>query len=235
MLPIMTSPDVAQADADTAVLPVGSFEQHGRYLPLTTDSLVATAIAERIAEDYRLLRLPAVTFGCSHEHVGFAGTVSISPTTLYAVVNDVAASLANAGIHRLVIINGHGGNYLLANVVQEANATARRMVLFPQPDDWNDARLDAQLVTSNHADMHGGEAETSILLHRYPEVVRAGYEAADHTVDDRRHLLTEGIKPYAPDGTIGLPSLASADKGRRLLGAFSDLFKDHLAVLRGSP
>ena len=235
MLPITTSPDVAQADADTAVLPVGSFEQHGRFLPLTTDSLVATAIAERIAEDYRLFRLPAVTFGCSHEHAGFAGTVSISPTTLYAVVNDVAASLANAGIPRLVIINGHGGNYLLANVVQEANAVGRRMVLFPQPDDWNDARLDAQLVTSNHADMHGGEAETSILLHRYPEAVRAGYEAADHTVDDRRHLLTEGMRPYAPDGIIGLPSLASVDKGRRLLDAFSNLFKDHLAVLRDSP
>jgi creatinine amidohydrolase len=109
------------------------------------------------------------------------------------------------------------------------------MVLFPQPDDWNDARLDAQLVTSNHADMHGGEAETSILLHRYPEVVRSGYEAADHMVDDRRHLLTEGMQRYAPEGIIGSPSLASADKGRRLLEALSGLFKSHLAVLRDRP
>ncbi len=173
-----------------------------------------------------------MTFGCSHEHAGFAGTVSISPPTLYAVVNDVAVSLANAGIPRLVVINGHGGNYLLANVVQEANVTAKRMLLFPQAEDWNDARADAQLVTSNHADMHGGEAETSILLHRYPDAVRSGYEGADHTVDDRRHLLTEGMQSYAPEGIIGSPSLASADKGRRLLDAFSNLFKSHLAVLR---
>ena len=83
---------------------VGSFEQHGRHLPLATDALIATAIAERIAEDYELFRLPVMPLGCSHEHAGFAGTVSISATTLYAVVNDVAASLARSGVRRLVVV-----------------------------------------------------------------------------------------------------------------------------------
>ncbi len=82
MLPITTSYDVADQQPDIAVLPVGSFEQHGRHLPLTTDSLIATAIAERIANDYQLLRLPVVALGCSHEHSEFAGTVSIKATTL---------------------------------------------------------------------------------------------------------------------------------------------------------
>jgi creatinine amidohydrolase len=235
MLPTTSSYDVAADPIDTAVFPVGSFEQHGRHLPLSTDALVATAIAERIAEDYELFRLPVMPLGCSQEHAGFAGTVSISATTLYAVVNDVAASLArSSGVRRLVVVNGHGGNYVLSNVVQEANAGGLRMALFPTSADWDDARADAGVETSNHEDMHGGEAETSILLYRFPDLVRPGFEDADHVANDRRHLLVDGMRAYTTSGIIGRPSLATAEKGERLLAAFSRLFKDHLAVLRNA-
>lgn len=232
MLPTTTSTDVADQGADIAVLPVGSFEQHGPYLPLATDSLIATAIAERIADDYDLLRLPVITLGCSHEHADFPGTASISATTLYAVINDVATSLARSGIERLVVVNGHGGNYVLGNVAQEINVAGRRMVLFPQSADWQDARNEARLETDNHEDMHGGEAETSILLHRFPDVVRPGYQSADHVHNDRRLLQLVGMRPYTTSGVIGRPSLATADKGRRLLDALSKLFKEHLEALR---
>jgi creatinine amidohydrolase len=232
MLPTTSSNDVAEDPTDTAVFPVGSFEQHGRHLPLSTDALVATAIAERVAEDYQLFRLPVMPLGCSHEHAGFAGTVSISATTLYALVNDVASSLARSGVRRLVVINGHGGNYVLSNVVQEANAGGLRMALFPTSADWDDARTEAGLDTSSHEDMHGGEAETSILLHRFPEVVRPGFEDADHVANDRRHLLMDGMHAYTTSGIIGRPSLATAEKGERLVAALSRLFKNHLKVLR---
>ena len=232
MLPTTSSYDIAENPSDTAVLPVGSFEQHGRYLPLAADALIATAISERIAEDYQLFRLPVVPIGCSHEHAGFAGTVSISATTLFAIVNDVASSLAQSGVRRLVVVNGHGGNYVLSNVVQEANVGAMPMALFPVAGDWDDARAEAGLETSAHEDMHGGEGETSILLHRFPDVVRPGFEDADHLANDRRHLLSEGMRAYTTSGIIGRPSRASAEKGERLLTAFSRLFKEHLTVLR---
>jgi creatinine amidohydrolase len=225
-----TSRDEAERAATVAVLPVGSFEQHGSHLPLSTDTLIACAIARRIAADYNLFLLPPVTLGCSHEHAGFAGSVSISSATLAAVVGDVANSLRTAGIAKLVIVNGHGGNYVLSNVVQEANVGDRTMALFPRSEDWRDARNAASVVTDNHEDMHGGEGETSILLAEYPDVVRSNYRDEDNVTDDRRFMLTVGIAGYTKTGIIGRPSLASADKGQLLLDAFSTLFKRHLSL-----
>src|SRR3954454_1137728 len=84
-------------------------------------------------------RLPpaADNLSCSHEHGGFTGTVSISATTLFQVIRDVQASLEQQGIRQLVLVSGHGGNYVLGNVVQEANVAGRPMALFPQRDDWD--------------------------------------------------------------------------------------------------
>ncbi len=120
-----TTDDIRALSARVAVLPVGSFEQHGDFLPLTTDTLIASAIARRIADDYSLFLLPPITFSCSHEHTAYPGTVSISARTLIAMIDDIATSLRASGVDRLVIVNGHGGNYVLSNIVQEANTTAR--------------------------------------------------------------------------------------------------------------
>ena len=129
MDPLMTtttSRDEQDRAARVAVLPVGSFEQHGDFLPLVTDIVVACLIARRVSADYGLFLLPPVTLSCSHEHSGFAGTVSVSASTLAAVVSDVAESLRASGIDRLAVIIGHGGNYVLSNVVQQAR-TSRAM------------------------------------------------------------------------------------------------------------
>jgi creatinine amidohydrolase len=73
--------------------------------------------------------------------------------------------LTRSGFGSLVLVNGHGGNYVLSNLVQEASAAGRRMALFPGREDWKKARLDAALETTDHEDMHAGELETSVLLH----------------------------------------------------------------------
>lgn len=232
LLPTATARDEADRAATVAVLPVGSFEQHGDYLPLATDAMIAFIIAKEVAKTYNLLLLPPITISCSHEHAGWAGTVSISAATLHAVVNDVAESLRASGVHRLLIVSGHGGNYVLANIVQEASIHEARMALFPTGEDWRKARLDASLTTGSHDDMHAGELETSILLHALPGIVRAGYEAADHQADHRPHLLTLGMRGYTTSGVIGSPSLGTAEKGKEILESLARSAQPHLGVLR---
>jgi creatinine amidohydrolase len=225
-LPATTTADHDSVHTAVAVLPVGAFEQHGPYLPLVTDTLIATAIAEAVRQHHKIFQLPPIAFGCSHEHSGFPGTVSLSPTTLAAVVTDISTSLVQQGISALVVVNGHGGNYVLANVVQEANAKDTIKVgLYPSRDDWAEARHAADISSNNHDDMHAGELETSILLAAHPVYLRDGWQSSDHTASDRRHLTTLGMNAYTPSGVIGYPSRANAEKGHMVL--------DHLGLAAG--
>ncbi|PRY00058.1 creatininase family protein [Allonocardiopsis opalescens] len=224
LLTTATSGDEQRRAARLAVLPVGSFEQHGDHLPLTTDTLIACAIAREIADTYPVLLLPPITVSCSHEHAAWAGTVSISAPTLYAVVNDIYASVTAAGPTALAVVNGHGGNYVLGNAVQEANAQGRHMALYPAKEDWEEARTAAHLTSSTHEDMHAGELETSILLHTHPDLVRPGNDTADHTAHDRRHLPTTGLHHYTKTGVIGRPSQGTAEKGKIILDSLTRNF-----------
>jgi creatinine amidohydrolase len=232
ILPTETTSDEKERDADCAILPIGSFEQHGDYLPLITDTVIASAISRELARAYPLLQLPPVTISCSHEHSAWRGTVSISSSTLRAMIDDIYRSLTDSGLTSLVILNCHGGNYVLANIVQEGNAQGKRMAFFPSSWDWAEARQSAKLASSSLEDMHAGELETSILLHVSPELVRDGYQAADWTADDRRHLLTTGMSEYTQSGVIGRPSVASAEKGKALIASLVENFGSVLQMLR---
>jgi creatinine amidohydrolase len=132
-------------------------------------------------------------------------------------------------------VNGHGGNYVLANIVQEASIGEPVMALYPAREDWHIARNAAGLATDHHSDMHAGELETSILLHVAPEVVRPGFEAADHEANDRQLFAMVGMRGYTSSGVIGRPSLASAAKGEALLAEFVKRARPHIEALSSGP
>jgi creatinine amidohydrolase len=229
--PTATSKDAGRRAARVAVLPIGSFEQHGDFLPLLTDTVVACLIARRLSEAYDLFLLPPITISCSHEHAAFPGTVSLSARTLSAIVDDVRHSLKQSGIRRLVVVNAHGGNYVLSNVVQEANVDGRQLLLFPTRGDWERARAAAALASTAAEDMHAGELETSLLLYACPELVGQGYGDGNWLAPHRPHLLVLGMPGYTDTGVIGRPSLASVEKGRAVLDELTAAFADHLQLL----
>jgi creatinine amidohydrolase len=225
-----TSPDVAARGSKIAVLPIGSFEQHGDILPLSTDTIVATQLALAVARANDLWLLPPITVSCSQEHADWAGTISIPAATLIRLVEDIVASARAQGAEHVVLVNGHGGNYVLQNIVQEASDLS----LFPGRSDWAAAREAAGLETNAHDDMHAGELEVSILLHCAPELVGEDFKHRDHLAASRPHLLTHGMRRYTESGIIGSPSLASAEKGAALLEALTTLFNDHLNAVQAS-
>jgi len=226
-----TSAEVGAQGAAAAVLPVGSFEQHGDFLPLATDTIVACLIAERIAAGYNLFLLPPVTVSCSHEHAAFPGTVSISAATLAAVIGDIRRSLHLSGIGKLAVVNGHGGNYVLSNIVQEANVTGPCMTLFPAREDWEQARRDAGCATTGSEDMHAGELEVSLLLHAAPSLVGEVRSDRDHLAGPRPYLLLTGMPGYTETGVIGRPSAGTAAKGGAALDSLARSFGPHLRQL----
>jgi creatinine amidohydrolase len=233
LLPMNTAADERDRAADLALLPVGSFEQHGAFLPLATDTVIAVTVARAVGAAYPALELPPVTISCSHEHAGWRGTVSISAATLYAVVTDIAESLRRSGISKLVLISGHGGNYVLGNVVQEASARGEHLALFPTEVDWLNARAAGGVELGPEDDMHAGELETSLLLHAHPELVGEDYAEHDELAD-RDRMLTRGLAAYTASGVVGRPSLASAAKGKAALANLVESFADVVAAL-GSP
>jgi creatinine amidohydrolase len=126
--------------------------------------------------------------------------VSISHSTLTAIIRDVFESLWRSGVDRLVLVNGHGGNYVLSNVVQEANVAGPVMTLFPTREDWSAARLAAALGSNGHGDMHPGKLKSSLRQHVAPELLRPGFEEIDHQSSDRRLLLVHGMATYTTSG-----------------------------------
>jgi Creatinine amidohydrolase len=122
----------------------------------------------------------------------------------------------------LIIVNAHGGNAVLTNIVRQANSVGPLGIgLYPSREDWAEARAAAGMTSSSHDDMHAGELETSILLAYYPEYLLPGWHTGDHQHSDRRYPTTLGMHADTDTGVIGQPSLASADNGRAVL--------DHLA------
>jgi creatinine amidohydrolase len=108
--------------------------------------------------------------------------------------------------------------------------------LFPsaRPSRQQQPRIAANMLTNDHEDMHAGELETSLLLHACPDLVRDGYQDADHTANERIGLLTTGMSAYTTSGVIGRPSLATAPKGKVALDSLVESFAACLRLLEAA-
>jgi len=227
----MTWPEAGDAIDRGAgiVLPVGSTEQHGHHLPLATDALLATDLADAIAEPHDLLVAPAITYGYRSRPLsgggqGFVGTTSISGRTLMSLVEDVLREFVRQGFRRIVVLNWHFENahfvYESAFVALEPHAEtpAKALVMEMPFQDLSPETM--QLLFGDDfpgwATEHASIMETSLMLHLHPALVR--FERA---VDDRAERSPWWDVVPTPDafvpesGTLWKATRADPDKGRR--------------------
>lgn len=174
----LTTRDFTGVDAATtvAVLPVAAVEQHGPHLPLSTDAIINEAIVaetlKHVPDRLTALVLPAMTIGSSLEHGAFAGTLSIGAQTLLASWLDVGASVARAGVRKLVILNTHGGQTALVHIAALRLRAEHEMLVARA--NYFAFGVPAEIFAADEVahDIHGGLIETSLMLHLKPELVR---------------------------------------------------------------
>ncbi len=202
-----------------AVWGIGSFEQHSHHLPLNTDGQGAAYFSRMAAEELDAALLPALPYGNCLEHSGFRGSITLSPETLMAIVRDFAAALEEQGFQRLVVISGHGGNHSLVPVIRDINRRNRPLKIL-LVNWWEFA--DMGPLETGHTEVHAGEFETSIMLAIDPAHV--GAERVDVAPPGERPLRAQDLTTFgtghlAPDGAMGHPSLASREKGEKLIAS----------------
>jgi len=227
------------------VLPIGATEQHGPHLPLSVDTdLTEAAIARMLAAlspDQNVLVLPTLSITKSNEHSRHPGTLSLGAETFLAVLRDIGASVARAGVARLVLFNGHGGNTAMLHVAARELRIAHDMIV--ATTGWS-AFADAQRLFEPVAyaqDLHAGDVETSAMLAARPDRVDMG-QAQDFR--PRFRDWPEGMVGFAgqaavpgwiiddlnPDGACGNAANATADKGDAMLAAAGQNFATFLAA-----
>ncbi len=201
--------DRAAAGAVLAV-PLGSTEQHGPHLPLSTDADIASALCARLAAARPgVLVAPPLAYGSSGEHAGFAGTLSIGQAALELVIVELVRS-ATETFGRVLLVSAHGGNAeAVARAVTRLQAESRDIaVYFPR---WD-------------GDAHAGRTETSLQLLLHPggvDLSRATAGATRPLAQLLPALRAGGVQSVAPNGVLGDPFGASADEGAQLLAALT--------------
>ncbi len=230
----LTLEDVRALDRERVivVLPIAAIEQHGPHLPLATDAAIAEGfLAEttrRVPESLDALVLPVQQVGKSDEHLSFPGTLTLSAETLIRAWVEIGESVARAGVRRLVIVSSHGGNSEVMGIVARELRLRRAMLVvatawhrFGRPEGL----FDAEEVRHG---IHGGDVETSLMLHFRPDLVRRDrasdfVPASVEMARDFAWLRATGPAPFAwmtedlhPSGACGNAGLATAEKGRRL-------------------
>lgn len=219
---------------DIAIVPVGSNEQHGPPNPLGTDHLIARGIAEEVAKLTGVVCLPTIPFGVSPHHKQFWGTISVSPRALKRYVKDVCLSLKYYGVHKIIIVNGHGGN--LSSLAEMARELRGKGVFVSVFQWWPAAAELLPNIFKGDERRHAAAEETSMNMVLNPDLVQIK-EAVDEKVE-KNALYAEGVTlalstvDETASGSFGKTSTASAAKGKRVFEAVVKELARHVELLK---
>ena len=204
--------------SQAVIIPIGSTEQHGPTGLIGTDFICAEAIARAVGETTDALVTSTLTLGMAEHHTGFAGTISLKPSTLTLVINDVVRSLAKHGFKRFFFLNGHGGNIAVLK-------TAFTEVYNELPDvrcrlgNWwasNEIYKLVRELYGNQEGYHATPSEVAVTMYLYPDSIKKATLSESVNKDSRIYSPEEFRKRY-PDGRMGSnPALATVEHGQQL-------------------
>ena len=219
-----------------AILPVGAVEQHGPHLPLNVDTALADGILDgaltQLAAHVPVLALPTQAIGLSLEHQDYAGTLGLSPATLLALWTEIGLCVARAGVKKLLIFNAHGGNVSSMDIVARQLRMQCGLLVYhaswfnlPQPAGVNESFS----AHEHRFGVHGGETETSMMLHLAPDWVCMQHAQNFASTSELRAkafpILGNGksaklgwaMQDYNPVGAAGNAAAADAQRGKALV------------------
>jgi creatinine amidohydrolase len=213
-----------------AVLPVAAIEQHGPHLPVSTDTTIMNGMLEtmiaRLPAELDIRILPVQAVGKSNEHLHAPGTLTLTAPTLIAAWTELGLSIARAGVRKLIVVNSHGGNEEIMGIVTRELRVREKMLAVKT--SWQRFGRPAGMYSDleERQGIHGGDVETSLMLHFRPDLVDMGkaenfvsnVARAEKEFSLLRHTGTHAFAWMArdlnPHGVVGEAALATAEKGR---------------------
>ena len=229
----LTSPTIKsmiESGYDTLVFAVGSNEQHGPCLPVSTDTILGDTLALAIAGKLgKALKGPTINIGCSEHHMQFPGTVTLSKSTLQAVVKEYVDSVVKHGFKRIVVIPSHGGNFgPLAEVSDELQEKHPEVKVITYTDLQGFVVILHETsrklgVTPEESGAHAGESEVSMIQWARGDLVvkenianATGFMGA-FTEKETQKIFEDGIGALSPIGVLGCPKKARKEHGKRYI------------------
>lgn len=246
----LTRDEIKEINKESAIvfLPTAATEQHGAHLPVGTDSIILSVLMDKFIETQQfdegsLIFAPQLCIGKSNEHMGFAGTLTFGTQTYYSMLHDIVKAIAASGFKKLVLLNSHGGNTDMLNMISRDLRIDFGMDVFVFDwwftSFWNKG-LEGLKESGKYGVFHACELETSLMLYARPETVHMELAVDEDPVEclrDNDYVTVFG--PYnagwktsdvTKSGVIGAPTYATAEKGKKLFDYAVKELKDIISA-----